>query len=548
MMLLGKDGRRWMTIHKLPNNELFKQYDAEIVLRLRNPRNLKDTRRLLNLFKTYIGEFPPTAQLAKSFLAQYANRKPRTLYRYFMMLKPFMKWYGESIDDVHIKVPRTLAPNTPEKDIDALIHAIETKRSAKETIERDVLLVLVSRYAGLRREELSNLKVRDITETQIFVREGKGAKDRCISLSENINGRLHYFIKDKKPDDSVFNQKPASISMKILIFAKKAGVTHLHTHTLRHRFATSLKDAGVDMYTIMTLMGHANLNTTQTYLAMSEDAMGEAIEKLDKDTSRRRTKISKPHETSGTQQESIDISKSHLTGTSEGLSNAFAKLDGNTQFAQGTSSAGEVSRTLEQINESLSDIKKKLGTEPEQVAASKVQFEKDAVDVEPALQKTHICADNPISNTQVLMKDAKTFKTSDKILDERHLTLFLLRFQNHHEYEMNEHARLLKFFGYFSLEKRRPFSPQVKQPLEKLMQELEKLIYFLKLEFEERRGSKKTKDILMDFAPTEVKLAHDEQGKADIITEKQTQLLKLIDGARDSYKEYRARIRTYLQI
>jgi hypothetical protein len=69
-----------MAIHKLPNNELFKQYYAEVILRLRNPRNLQDTRRLLGLFKSYIGEFPPTAQLAKSFLVQYANRKPRTLY------------------------------------------------------------------------------------------------------------------------------------------------------------------------------------------------------------------------------------------------------------------------------------------------------------------------------------------------------------------------------------------------------------------------------------------------------------------------------------
>jgi integrase len=251
---------------------------------------------MLGRFKEYIGEFPPTAQLAKSFLAQYANRKPRTLYRYFMMLKPFMKWYGEPIDDVHIKVPKSLAPNTPEKDIDALIHAIETKRSAKETVERDVLLVLVSRFAGLRREELSNLKVRDVTDSCIFVREGKGAKDRAIPLSTNIKSRLLDFIKDKKPDDSVFCQKPSSISMKISTFAKKAGVTHLHTHTLRHRFATSLKDAHVDMLTIMTLLGHSNLNTTQAYLAMGDDATEEAIDKLDKDTSQRKSRISEGKE------------------------------------------------------------------------------------------------------------------------------------------------------------------------------------------------------------------------------------------------------------
>ena len=214
---------------------------------------------------------------------------------------------------------------------------------------------------------------------------------------------------------------------------------------------------------------------------------------------------------------------------------------------------GEVSRTLEKMNDSLNDIKKKLGSEAEQVITKKGHFEiettgSEAVPPGMGPAKTHICADNPISDTSILRKDTKIFKTSDKILDERQITLFLIRLQNHHEYEMSEYARLLKFFGYFSLEKRKPVSSQCRQPLEKLMQELEKLIYFLKLEFEERSVSKNAKDLIFDFAPTEVKLAHDEQGKADIITEKQTQLLKLIDATRDSYKEYRGRIRIYLQI
>ncbi len=44
-----------MAIHKLPNTELFRQYDAEIALRLRNPRNLSDTRRMLGRFHQFIG-------------------------------------------------------------------------------------------------------------------------------------------------------------------------------------------------------------------------------------------------------------------------------------------------------------------------------------------------------------------------------------------------------------------------------------------------------------------------------------------------------------
>jgi site-specific recombinase XerD len=282
MTLLGPEGRRQLIIHTLPNEELFRRYDTEIKLRLRNPRNLNDTKRMLERFKSFLGNFPPSAQLAKDFLAQYSTKKPRTLYRYTMMIKPFMKWYGDPISDLKIKIPKSLPSYTPEADIDKLILAIETKRSAKQTIERDVLLVLTSRHAGLRREELSNLRVKDISESYIFVREGKGLKDRAIPLSKLLKSRLQRFIQVKEPNTLVFNLTPASISMKILFFARKAGVPWIHTHSLRHRFATSLNEAGVPLTTIQYLLGHENLNTTQVYLAMKEGAKEDAIEKMDR--------------------------------------------------------------------------------------------------------------------------------------------------------------------------------------------------------------------------------------------------------------------------
>jgi len=204
---------------------------------------------MLERFKTSLGNYPPSAQLAKDFLAQYAGKKPRTLYRYTMMIKPFMKWYGDPISDLKIKIPKSLPQYTTESDIAKVISAIETKRSAKNTIERDVLLVLTSRHAGVRREELSNLRVKDITKSYLFVREGKGLKDRNIPFSKYLKPRLHLFIEGKEPNAFVFNLTPASISMKINYFARKAGTPWIHTHSLRHRFATSLNEAGAPLTT-----------------------------------------------------------------------------------------------------------------------------------------------------------------------------------------------------------------------------------------------------------------------------------------------------------
>jgi site-specific recombinase XerD len=92
--------------------------------------------------------------------------------------------------------------------------------------------VLTARYAGLRREELYNLKVKDITDSYLIVCEGKGLKDRSIPLSGAINNWLHDFIRDNAPDSTVLGFTPESISIKILFFAKKAGLSG----SIPHRF------------------------------------------------------------------------------------------------------------------------------------------------------------------------------------------------------------------------------------------------------------------------------------------------------------------------
>ena len=97
-----------MTLRQKCNDELFELYDSDIVLRLRNVKNLSDTRKILAKFKQYLNQFPPSSEIAKTFLAPFADRKPRTLYRYAQMIKAFMKWYGEPMNDFHVKVPKCL--------------------------------------------------------------------------------------------------------------------------------------------------------------------------------------------------------------------------------------------------------------------------------------------------------------------------------------------------------------------------------------------------------------------------------------------------------
>ncbi|MFC2033874.1 tyrosine-type recombinase/integrase [Chloroflexota bacterium] len=268
-------------LRQMNNEDLFKLYDSDLVLRLHNAKNLTDTRKILTRFKEYLGEYPPSPELVKSFLVQYTDRKPRTLYRYAQMLRVFMKWYGEPMDDFKVKIPKSLPSYTENSDIKKLFHVIENKRSHKNTIVRDSLLVELALKSGLRRGELANLEVRDVHPDFLIVRDGKGGKDRVIPLSSPIALRLKNFIEGKKPDNKVFGLKPASITMKIKSFARRAGLENLHAHTLRHKFATDLLEHGADVRSVQHLLGHENLSTTQVYLSITDKRLRETVDLLD---------------------------------------------------------------------------------------------------------------------------------------------------------------------------------------------------------------------------------------------------------------------------
>jgi len=153
----------------MSNRELFKHYDNGLVLRLHNKKNLSDTRKILGKFETFLAGRYPSADLAKEFLARYVDRKPRTLYRYARMVKSFMKWYGQPMDEFKVKVPRTLPPYIEDHQIERLLNTIDSKRTHKGSIVRDQLLVQLGVKTVLRRAEMANLEARDVYAEFIVV-------------------------------------------------------------------------------------------------------------------------------------------------------------------------------------------------------------------------------------------------------------------------------------------------------------------------------------------------------------------------------------------
>ena len=69
--------------------------------------------------------------------------------------------------------------------------------------------------------------------------------------------------------------------MKIKYFAKKAGLTDFHTHTMRHKFATDLLEKGANIKAVQALLGHESLNTTEVYLSITNQGLHDAVKLLE---------------------------------------------------------------------------------------------------------------------------------------------------------------------------------------------------------------------------------------------------------------------------
>lgn len=250
-MLMGNAGRRRLEMMSINNSELFEQYSIELGLKTQNKVNLRHERSLLSRFETFLEGRPPSTALAKRFIAQFTGA-PATILRYASTVKGFMKFYGDPLDDLKLPRPHQIPSYIEDEDYDKLLVAAGQKRSHKELIPRDQLLVKLDRFSGLRRAELAELEVRDVHTDFLEVRKGKGLKGRVMPLPPEIAAELNRFCAGRKSTELVFNLSQFEISNKFSQWAKKAGV-HLHAHSIRHKYAQSLLESGADIMQIMTL-------------------------------------------------------------------------------------------------------------------------------------------------------------------------------------------------------------------------------------------------------------------------------------------------------
>ncbi len=166
--------------------------------------------------------------------------------------------------------------------------------SNTNNIKHEAMLTTIY-SAGLRVGELINLKIADIDSDgmRIWVREGKGVKDRLTVLSPKLLELLRSYFLKYRPEEYLFEgpeggKYSASSLRKVLQRAvKKAGIRKkVVPHTLRHSFATGptirhLLENGTNLRYIQSLLGHTNPKTTEIYTHVTTKSLNEVKSPLD---------------------------------------------------------------------------------------------------------------------------------------------------------------------------------------------------------------------------------------------------------------------------
>ncbi|MFA5022295.1 MAG: site-specific tyrosine recombinase/integron integrase [Patescibacteria group bacterium] len=170
-------------------------------------------------------------------------------------------------------------PKRPKR-LPVVLSKNEISRLLNSVLNARHKLILALMYsAGLRVSEVVQLRVGDIDLDNkiLWVREGKGKKDRQSIISEKLVFVLSKLVKNKSAGEYLFSgqkfnshlttRSAEKIFQNALVQAdiKKQA----NCHSLRHSFATHLLEAGTDIRYIQTLLGHSSLQTTQIYTKVS---------------------------------------------------------------------------------------------------------------------------------------------------------------------------------------------------------------------------------------------------------------------------------------
>ena len=249
-------------------------------------RTWRDYQYDLKQFAAVVGDKPPgsiTFHEVDQFVIQQAENGmgPATINR---RLAAILALYTFLSDDDSalicpvlphrhwLRQPQRLPRPVPHEQLDRFFAVIGDVR--------DRAMFTLMLRCGLRIAEVAGLKLADLylqEEHPRLVVHGKGSKERSAYLSRQAERALHAYQAERPTVACEFvflsyqghGLSTTAIHYRLMDYRAEAGVTFT-AHQLRHTFANDLVSVDVPVTTIQKLLGHAWLETTQTYVSAND--------------------------------------------------------------------------------------------------------------------------------------------------------------------------------------------------------------------------------------------------------------------------------------
>ncbi len=227
---------------------------------------------------------------------------------HLIALRGFLKYLArrdiKSLDPSLVELPRVARKQVTFLHYDEVEDLLEQIDLSTESGLRDRAIIELLYSGGLRVSELVGLNRDSINlERREFMVRGKGAKDRPIFISQSAADRVRDYLdartdslpalflnnsKNLQTADTSGNYRritARSVERIVEKYARLAGITkHVSPHTLRHSFATDLLVNGADLRSVQSMLGHADISTTQIYTHVTDAHLKEVHDKFHSET------------------------------------------------------------------------------------------------------------------------------------------------------------------------------------------------------------------------------------------------------------------------
>jgi site-specific recombinase XerD len=213
----------------------------------------------------------------------YRRLKPKTINCHLACIRVFYDYmhHEEGIDVKNpvkrgsaLRMPSPLPKHLRDEEVVLFFDSIKKPR--------DQAMFRIMLRCGLRVDEVANLYISDLDlkHNKIFIRNGKGRKDRVVYVSPDAYGAIVNYLrvrplsKAKKlflVEKGSYLGEPISvrgIQKRIEYYSRITGID-VSCHQLRHTMATQMLNADAEIETIQDLLGHNAINTTERYCTVS---------------------------------------------------------------------------------------------------------------------------------------------------------------------------------------------------------------------------------------------------------------------------------------